>query len=354
MPHESRKTLRTRVSYPFGLAIVAAQSLFVAQRVGASAPGSKVQEDPAKPSRTAPVHSHKGSMSLNDQIVAIGPFVNIQANNALEDNQPTSASDQARPLSLESDESHTATHDANYFAERAYGIGGPWRLRSADALSPGTMSFRNELNWGTGYRSGDDEANYAISIDYGIAPMHHITLETTSVDLGDGAATGNGDIRFGWHWQLLREDDWKPSFALRNYIRVPTGYQSSGVDYELRGLFSKSIADHVRIHFAPFLKSVNSNSIEDVRYFQWGAALGSDWKITEKLDLVVDYVHETSQTEGLRNQHSLDAGFIFEIAKGHKIGINGRVGLDGDGENGDWGAGIFYTIGLDGLPSIGG
>lgn len=287
----------------------------------------------------------------NEQVVAIGPFSSDQSEQEPGSEQAGSMKKDSEPLSLDTTNTAT-THDADYFAERAYGIGGPWRLRSADALKPGTLSIRNEFNWSTGYRSGDDEAAYSVSIDYGIAPMHHLTLETTSIDLGDGGTTGNGDVRFGWHWQLLKEDDWKPSFALRNYIRVPTGYESSGVDYELRGLFSKSVADHVRIHVAPFLKSVNGDNIEDVRYFQWGAAIGSDWKISDKLDLVVDYVHETSQTEGLRNQHSLDAGFIYEIAKGHKIGVNGRVGLDGDGVNGDWGAGVFYTIALDGLPSL--
>lgn len=300
----------------------------------------------------APTDSTSNGLWPTEQIVAIGPFASDQTQGAAENEPASDSARESEPLSLDADSGRSTRHDAEYFAERAYGIGGPWRLRSADALSPGTMSIRNEFNWSTGYRSGDDEANYAISIDYGIAPMHHVTLETTSVDIGDGGTTGNGDVRFGWHWQLLKEDDWKPSFALRNYIRVPTGYESSGVDYELRGLFSKSVADHIRIHFAPFLKSVNGDNIEDVRYFQWGAALGSDWKLSDKLDLVVDYVHETSQTEGLRNQHSLDAGFFYEIAKGHKIGVNGRVGLDGDGVNGDWGAGVFYTIGLDGLPSL--
>lgn len=287
----------------------------------------------------------------NEQVVAIGPFSSDETEQEPGSEQADSKKKDTEPLSLETTNSAT-THDADYFADRAYGIGGPWRLRSADALKPGTMSIRNEFNWSTGYRGGDDEAAYALSIDYGIAPMHHLSLETTSIDLGDGGTTGNGDVRFGWHWQLLKEDDWRPSFALRNYIRVPTGYESSGVDYELRGLFSKSVADHVRIHVAPFLKSVNGDNVEDVRYFQWGAAIGSDWKISDTLDLVLDYVHETSQTEGLRNQHSLDAGFIYEIAKGHKIGVNGRVGLDGDGVNGDWGAGVFYTIALDCLPSL--
>lgn len=296
--------------------------------------------------------THRNSADRSEQIVEIGPFASDPPGDEVSTNRESTRDSASEPMSLDVDKASTSRHSSDYYAERAYGIGGPWRLRSADALKPGTLSIRNEFNWSTGYRSGDDEAAYALSIDYGIAPMHHLTLETTSIDLGDGGTTGNGDVRFGWHWQLLKEDDWKPSFALRNYIRVPTGYESSGVDYELRGLFSKSVADHVRIHFAPFVKSVNGDNIEDVRYFQWGAAIGSDWKISDKLDLVVDYVHETSQTEGLRNQHSLDAGIIYEVAQGHKIGVNGRVGLDGDGVNGDWGAGVFYTIALDGLPSL--
>ncbi len=292
-----------------------------------------------------PRRGSRDPLSLNSDAVLIADSVSPQET-------PVESHDKPMALDAESDASGQQ-RNADYYAERAYGIGGPWRLRSADALRPGQLSIRNEFNWATGFRGGDDEMTYTLSLDYGIAPMHHLTLETTGIDLGDGGVNGNGDIRLGWHWQLLKEEDWQPAFALRNYIRIPTGYESSGVDYELRGLFSKSVADHVRIHFAPFLKSVNGDNIEDVRYFQWGAALGSDWKVTDKLDLVVDYVHETSQTEGLRNQHSLDAGFIFEVAPGHKLGLNGRVGLDGDGVNGDWGAGIFYTIALDGLPSFG-
>lgn len=302
------------------------------------------------------------ALTLNSAVAARGSDSRAEDHDSLANEPPATAgststgkeaTNESRPLSLDSDNAASNLHhDADYYAERAYGIGGPWRLRSADALKPGQLSIRNEFNWATGFEEGDDLTTYSLSLDYGIAPMHHLTLETTAINIGDGGVEGNGDVRFGWHWQLLREEDYVPAFALRNYIRIPTGYESSGVDYELRGLFSKSVSDHVRIHFAPFLKSVNGDNIEDVRYFQWGAAIGSDWKINDKLDLVIDYVHETSQTEGLRNQHSLDAGFIYEIAPGHKLGVNGRVGLDGDGVNGDWGAGIFYTIALDGLPSL--
>ena len=291
----------------------------------------------------APIALGQDSPTHRDR-VTISPF--FDKVDPVED-KPLSLTSQEEPPAdeplVEADKSHE---------DRAYGIGGPWRLRSADAIKPGQLSIRNEMNWSTGYHDGDDEARYGLTLDYGVAPMHHLTFELPA-DVGDGAVTGNGDFRVGWHWQLLKEEDWKPAFALRNYIRVPTGYESHGVDYELRGLFSKSIADHVRLHFGPFLKVVGGDNIEDVRRFQWGAAIGSDWKVTDTLDLVIDYVHETSEVTGVRNQHSLDAGFIWEVAPHHKIGVNGRAGLDGDGVNGDWGAGVFYTIALDGLPSIG-
>ena len=280
---------------------------------------------------------HRDRMTISPFFDMVEPIENKPLSLTSQDEPPAEES-----VVVEADKTHE---------DRAYGIGGPWRLRSADAVRPGRLSIRNEINWTTGHDEGDDEERYALALDYGIAPMHHLTFELPG-DLGDGAVTGNGDFRIGWHWQLLKEDDCVPSFAIRNYIRVPTGYESNGVDYELRGLFSKSITDCVRLHFGPFLKAVGGDNIEDVRRFQWGAAIGADWMITDTLDLVIDYVHETSEVTGVRNQHSLDAGFIWEIAPNHKIGVNGRAGLDGDGVNGDWGAGVFYTIALDGLPSI--
>jgi len=267
------------------------------------------------------------------------------------DKSKKAEAESAGPLSLDSIADEPTTQEAEA-SERAYGIGGPWRLRSADAVRPGQLSIRNEMNWMTGLPEGDDSVRYGLSIDYGIAPMHHLTLELPA-EIGDGVVTGNGDFRLGWHWQLLKEEDWKPSFAIRNYIRVPSGHESSGVDYELRGLFSKAVSDRVRVHFGPFMEWVNGDNIEDGRDFQWGAAIGTDWLITDKLDMIVDYVHETSDFEGFRNQHSLDLGFVWEIKPNHKIGINTRCGLDGDGVNGDWGAGIFYTIALDGLGHLG-
>lgn len=298
--------------------------------------------------------SADGGMTLTTVNVANQSEPELPAN-ALAQSHPgelnKSEAESAGPLSLDSvgDEPTTQAEEHD---TRAYGIGGPWRLRSADAVQPGQLSIRNELNWITGVPSGDDETFYGLSIDYGIAPMHHVTLELP-VEIGDGAVTGNGDFRLGWHWQLMKEEDWKPSFAIRNYVRIPSGHESSGVDYELRGLFSKSVSDRVRVHFGPFLESVNGNNIEDARHFQWGAAIGSDWRITDTLDMVIDYVHESSDLDHFRNQHSLDLGFIWEIKPNHKIGINGRCGLDGDDVNGNWGAGIFYTIALDGLSHLG-
>lgn len=280
------------------------------------------------------------------------PIESFTLASAFDESYSNEPNDSFSEENLESDTSFSLHSDE--FAARSYGIGGPWRLNSADPNKPGQLSIRTEFNWTTGFDGGGgDDFRTNISINYGIAPWHQLIFEMP-IEVGDGGSRGNGDFRLGWHWQLWKESEgWTPSFAIRNYIRVPSGYESSGVDYELRGLFSKSLTDRIRLHFGPYVEFVNGDNIENVRRVQYGASFGSDWRITDKLDLVVDYVYDSSDVRGFRDQHSLDLGVIYEIAPNHKVGVNGRAGLDGDGVNGDWGVGIFYSIAIDGLPSIG-
>lgn len=214
--------------------------------------------------------------------------------------------------------------------------------------------MRNMFEYAKASGDGGDEYEYELEFDYGFAPNHHLIFEVP-LELGEGAVAGNGDVTLGWHWRLWEEQAVLPAFALRNYVRFPTGYDSSGMDYELKGLFTKSIIpDKLRLHLNPFLKSVNGDIVEDARHFQWGCAVGADYRITEDVDLVFDYVHESSETPGHRNQHSLDFGANWQIAPNHKLGFNFRAGLDGDGDGEDFGVGIAYTISFDGLPAWGG
>lgn len=133
-------------------------------------------------------------------------------------------------------------------------------------------------------------------LEWGIAPDIEFILEVPVI-LGEGKLEGNGDIaEFGFHIRHWKESDGMPAFATRHLIRIPTGYHSDGVDYLLRGLFTKTLVpDSMRLHFNPFLETINGNLEDDTRRFQWGAAIGIDYRMSDDLVLIADYQHFSSE-----------------------------------------------------------
>jgi len=232
-------------------------------------------------------------------------------------------------------------------------IWGPVRMRSADPEPTGELEIKNIFDYSTSSDSTDDDFEYELEIEWGIAPNHELIFEIP-VEIGDGGINGNVDITLGWHWRLWEEQAILPAFALRNYVRIPSGYHSSGVDYELRGLMTKSIIpDQLRLHLNPFLKSVNGHNEEDHRYFQWGFIVGADYRLAENLALNMDYIHETSDTEGERNQHTMEVGLDWHFAPNQGLGFVTRAGIDGDSIGENFGFGISYVYSFDNFPAFG-
>lgn len=232
-------------------------------------------------------------------------------------------------------------------------IWGPVRMRSADPEPPGEFEIKNKIGYGTSSDGTDDDVEYELELEWGFAPNHELIFEVP-VEMGDGGVDGNADITLGWHWRLWKEQDWIPAFALRNYLRVPSGYHSSGVDWEMRGLLTKSIIpDKWRLHLNPFFKLANGDNVEDVRHFQWGFIVGTDYRITDNLTFNFDYVHETSEEDGHRNQHSLEFGLDWKIDEHNGIGFVTRNTLDGDGIGENWGFTISYVYSFDNFPAFG-
>ncbi len=117
------------------------------------------------------------------------------------------------------------------------------------------------------------------------------------VTVGDGKVKGNGDIEeLGFHIRHWEESDGMPAFATRHLVRVPTGHRSSGVDYLARGLFTKTLVeDSMRLHFNPFLKTVDCSLDDGTRRLQWGAAIGIDYRVNDDLFLIADYQNFSSE-----------------------------------------------------------
>lgn len=230
-------------------------------------------------------------------------------------------------------------------------LDGPYFLRSADPLETGEL----ELKFVYGYeRDAGEEEEHEVEfvLEWGLAEGHEFILEIP-VELGEGKVEGNGDIaEFGFHSRIWNEDGLMPAFSMRNLIRIPTGYESDGVDYIGRGLFTSTlIPGSLRFHFNPFLKSINGNQDEDTRDFQWGAAVGFDYRVNDDLLFIMDYQNFSSDEEGVSRQQNLEIGADWEFAEDQKIGFQTQFELDGDGHGADIGARISYIVELQ-APSL--
>lgn len=270
----------------------------------------------------------------------------------------------------------TTTTETQVVSDDNWDIVGPIRLRSADPEDTGVLELKTTFNWGTSSDGTDDDVEVVGEAEWGFAPNHELSFSMPA-ELGDGEIDGNADLHVGWQWRLWKEDEcgWLPAFALRNILRVPSGYQSSGVDWTFMGLLTKSIVpDKFRFHMNPFLKSVNGDNLEtrwakeygddddwttlgfdddelEQRHFRWGAIIGFDYRIHECVNLIADYVHESSPMRGYRNQHAAEFGVDWTISERQTLGLVTRVGLDGDRVGENFGVGITYAFSLD-VPAI--
>lgn len=252
-----------------------------------------------------------------------------------------------------------------------WNLSGPYFLRSADPEPVGEI----EVKFIYGYATASDESDtheFELEIEWGISEGLEFIFET-GVEIGDGGVEGNGDITIGFHTKFWDEDGLLPAFAMRNHGRFPTGYHSDGVDYIGRGLFTWTLMpDKLRLHFNPFLKSINGNLDDDGggsgfarlghgghgfsglpfgshdrsggAHFLWGAALGFDCRLSDDLLMTLAYKHESSETEGNRNSHSVEWGADWKFASNQKLGLAAEFGLDGDDDGSNFEFRVSYIL----------
>ncbi|NOT02054.1 MAG: hypothetical protein HOP29_15685 [Phycisphaerales bacterium] len=232
--------------------------------------------------------------------------------------------------------------------EESWEISGPIFLRSADPEPPGEVVVKNIFGWETTKGGGNSDWEYELEIEWGVVEHHEFIFEVP-FELGDGRVEGNGDITLGYHWRLWKEEgDW-PAFAMRQFVRLPSGYHSSGVDYEWRGLFTRTlIPDTMRLHFNPFVKWINGDNEEEARSFRFGGALGVDYRLSADLLLIGDYIYSSGELEDTRDNHTAELGVDWKIDERQKLGVAAEIGLDGDENGPSFGAKISYMLSFGG------
>jgi len=241
----------------------------------------------------------------------------------------------------------------------------PLFFDDAPVQPTGTMDFRLRFDYLTesgysvpaGGRGGADDDDFGIGLAWFWGPCENVEVfADLPINLGDGNYTGDGfdgnyDLSVGMTYLFWDEGamaDWMPAFALKGTMRMPTGYDSSGVDGELRGLWTKTIAGDLRGHFNAFAITVNGDNDENARDFQWGFVFGVDMPITDARDLwlILDYLHRSSEHYGNGNMNMVEAGVEWKMDDSQSVHFTTQVGLDGDGDTPNWGARLAYTYEL--------
>ncbi|HUN81135.1 MAG TPA: hypothetical protein VMV81_06440, partial [Phycisphaerae bacterium] len=177
------------------------------------------------------------------------------------------------------------------------------------------------------------------------------------LSLGNGGYDGNGDILPVWKQRLIEEEEgnWWPTFSIENELRIPTGYDSSGVDWTMEGVVAKEVGCGTAVLNA-WLKSANGHnnleksswwdrssgdSDEQLRHFQWGFRTGYKWRVTESFALLGSYINQSSDTTGERNQNIGEIAVEWRVTDHLTIGPGIMFGLDGQETTPRFGAGIL-------------
>lgn len=144
-----------------------------------------------------------------------------------------------------------------------------------------SIAFREralELGLGVGVPRGR-AAGLSAGIEwlYGFRPNSHLSI---GLDPSIGGRAGSaetrfdvGDLELGLFHNFNREYGSTPAFSLRGDVSLPTGRDSRGVDFRLRGIASKTVDQYSRLHLNVDL-NVATDAEEGERSFRPGVILG--------------------------------------------------------------------------------
>ena len=179
---------------------------------------------------------------------------------------------------------------------------------------------------------------FEIEYLYGFARNTHLNIgiDPSIESEEDETEFSIGDLSLGVLHNFNREYNNTPAFALRGDVGFPTGRDSEGVDFRLRGIASKTVGQYNRFHLnldANFATSTDN----DERDFIPGVILGYSRPIGYPTSFNRTFLAEV----GVRSSEVEDDGAVVSLGVGlrQQIGYQSvlDLGIQGDiaGEEGD-------------------
>jgi hypothetical protein len=221
-------------------------------------------------------------------------------------------------------------------------------LEDGQPGAPGELEIHMVSGWQT--RSGEHDPVF-------LTPQLEYTLNGSEflrntqlnlgvpLTLGFGDYVGNGDTTFGWQQRWVKEDCNMPTLSTLAEMRIPTGYEGSGVDGKFTGIVAKDLGPGTA-YLNAFVITANGHEVDDLRHFQWGGRVGYKWRISECFALIGDYVHQSSEETGHANSNTLELSTEYKISENLSVGPGIVIGLDRNEETPYFGAGLraVYSI----------
>lgn len=182
---------------------------------------------------------------------------------------------------------------------------------------------------------------FEIEYLYGFAPNTHLNIgidpNINIEEDNDETEFGVGDLSVGVLHNFNREYNNTPAFALRGDVAFPTGRDSEGVDFRLRGIASKTVGQYNRLHLNLDANFATATEDNNDRSFVPGVILG----YSRPIGYPETFTRTLLAEVGVRASEVEDDGAVVTLGIGlrQQIGYQSvlDLGIQGDlaGEEGD-------------------
>jgi hypothetical protein len=127
----------------------------------------------------------------------------------------------------------------------------PLRLEDAYPIAQGELALETGVGI-SAQRNSRGRGFFPIELLYGLAPNLQVSLGTTFLTDPKRIEeqTKSGDLQISGLYNFNQETINLPALGVRVTVNVPTGTASSGVDFRIKGLLTKSIG-RLSVHFNP-------------------------------------------------------------------------------------------------------
>ena len=165
------------------------------------------------------------------------------------------------------------------------------------------IGFRGrELQLSSRYdRTDDDKNRLRIEPSLEIGVFRNAQVRVLAPFLfGDADKTGSGDVAAEVFYNLNQESLALPAFATAVQAQFPTGRDRKGVEFQVKGILSKTIpgtSRFQRVH-ANVTWTGNASAGDEMRDSRWKGVLGYQIRVTSDWMLVADVLREEEREKG--------------------------------------------------------